>query len=88
MDERLYEVGCALASRERLAVLLVLAQGNASVGELVARTGEADILYHLDVLGAAGLVTAGIDGSYGLASLDVLLLVNALHAVARCRDDG
>lgn len=86
MDERLYEIGRALASRGRLAVLLVLAEGNASVGELVARTGEADVLYHLEVLGAAGLVSAGIEGHYGLASLDVLLLVNALRAVARCED--
>ncbi len=85
LDERLYEGGHALASRQRRAVLLVLADGNASVGELVARTGEADMLYHLDTLCAAGLVATGIDGTYGLASLDVLVLVHALQAVARSR---
>jgi DNA-binding transcriptional ArsR family regulator len=85
LDERLFEIGRALASRQRLAVLLALADGNASVGELVARTGEADMLYHLDVLGAAGLVETGIDGTYGLASIDVLVLVHALEAVGRSR---
>jgi len=88
MDERLYEVGRALASRERLSVLRVLAEGNASLGELVARTGEPDVLDHLDVLSAAGLVAAGIAGHYGLASLDVLTLVNALETVARSRDEA
>ena len=86
MDERLYEVGRALASRERLAVLRVLAEGNASVGELVARTGRPDVLDHLHVLSAAGLVAAGIGGHYGLASLEVVTLVRALETVARCRD--
>ncbi|WP_154814520.1 ArsR/SmtB family transcription factor [Actinophytocola xinjiangensis] len=85
LDERLYDVGRALASRQRLAVLLVLADGNASATELVARTGEGDIFHHLEVLGAAGLVTAGIDGCYGLASHDVRALVHALEAVARGR---
>lgn len=85
LDDRLYDVGRALASRERLAVLLALAEGNASAGELVARTGEADVYYHLEVLGAAGLVTTGIDGTYGLASHDVLVLLYALEAVARSR---
>jgi DNA-binding transcriptional ArsR family regulator len=85
LDERLYEVGRALASRQRIAVLRALADGNASVGELVARTGEADMLYHLEVLGEAGLVATGIDGTYGLASLDVLVLVHAIEAVARSR---
>lgn len=85
LDERLYDVGRALASRERLSVLLALAEGNASVGELVARSGEADIFRHLEALGEAGLVTTGIDGSYGLASHDVLVLVYALEAVARGR---
>lgn len=86
LDERLYDVGRALASRQRLTVLLTLAEGNASVGELVARTGEGDIFHHLEVLGAAGLVTTGIDGCYGLASHDVLVLVYALEAVARSRN--
>ena len=88
MDERLYAVGRALASRERLAVLCVLAEGNASAGELVARTGEPDVLEHLEVLGAAGLVRAGIEGCYGLASLDVLTLVNALETIARGTDEA
>ncbi|GAB3436054.1 hypothetical protein GCM10027436_14660 [Actinophytocola sediminis] len=85
MDERLYDVGRALASRERLAVLQALAEGNASAGQLVARTGEAEMFHHLEVLGAAGLVTTGIDGCYGLASHDVLVLIYALEAVARGR---
>ncbi|WP_460393462.1 ArsR/SmtB family transcription factor [Actinophytocola sediminis] len=85
LDERLYDVGRALASRERLAVLQALAEGNASAGQLVARTGEAEMFHHLEVLGAAGLVTTGIDGCYGLASHDVLVLIYALEAVARGR---
>lgn len=88
MDERLYEVGRALAAPGRIRVLRELAEGNASVGELVARTGEPDVLDHLDVLSAAGLVTGGLDGCYGLASLDVLVLVNALESVARTPEEG
>ncbi len=87
MDERLHRVASALAARERLALLRVLADGNASVGQLVARTGLAEVLEHLDVLSGAGLVAAGIDGRFGLASVDVLVLVNALETVARGTED-
>jgi DNA-binding transcriptional ArsR family regulator len=83
MDERVYDVARALASRGRLSVLRVLAEGNASLGELVARTGTAEVLDHLEELGESGLVRAGIDGRYGLASTDVVVLVRALEAVAR-----
>jgi DNA-binding transcriptional ArsR family regulator len=88
MDERVYDVARALAARGRLAVLRVLADGNASLGELVARTGTAAVVDHLEELGRAGLVSAGIDGRYGLASVDVVVLVRALEAVAGGRDES
>ncbi|OLF16638.1 ArsR/SmtB family transcription factor [Actinophytocola xanthii] len=88
MDERVYDVAFALASRGRLAVLRVLADGNASLGELVARTGTAEVLDHLEELGESGLVSAGIDGRYGLASVDVAVLIRALETVAGAKDES
>lgn len=87
VDDRLFDVGRALACRIRLALLTTLAEGSASVGELVAETGasQPNVSNHLAVLRDAGLVTADREGRvmrYRLASERVAQLVRTLGAVA------
>lgn len=89
VDDRLFDIGRALGCRIRLALLHTLATGDASVGELVERTGasQPNVSNHLAVLREAGLVNADREGRsmrYRLASLQVRDLVRALGAV---RDD-
>lgn len=90
VDDRLFDVGRALSCRIRLALLHTLAAGDASVTELVARTGatQPNVSNHLAVLRDAGLVMADRDGRvvrYRLASSQVNTLVTALGAVADYR---
>lgn len=90
VDDRLFDVGRALSCRIRLALLHTLAEGDASVGELVASTGatQPNVSNHLAVLRDAGLVGADRVGRvvrYRLASPRVRELVTVLGAVADYR---
>ncbi|WP_335986653.1 ArsR/SmtB family transcription factor [Glycomyces sp. MUSA5-2] len=87
VDDRLFDIGRALGCRLRLAVLRTLATGEASVGELVERTGatQSNVSNHLAILRDAGLVAADRDGRvmrYRLASPKVRDLVRALDTAA------
>jgi DNA-binding transcriptional ArsR family regulator len=87
VDDRLFDIGRALGCRLRLALLRTLAIGEASVGELVERTGttQPNVSNHLAILREAGLVTADRDGRtmrYRLASSKVGDLVAALDSAA------
>jgi DNA-binding transcriptional ArsR family regulator len=90
VDDRLFGIGRALGCRVRLAVLRTLTAGEASVSELVERTGatQPNVSNHLAILRDAGLVSADRDGRamrYRLASPQVGELVNALTAAADSR---
>ncbi|MET7335714.1 metalloregulator ArsR/SmtB family transcription factor [Nonomuraea sp. NPDC005650] len=86
--DRLLALGRALSCRVRLAVLQVLTeQEDASVGELVSRTGvtQPNMSNHLGVLRSAGLVTCRRQGRvvrYRLASPVVAGLVASLTELA------
>lgn len=87
VDDRLFDIGRALGCRLRLALLRTLSVGEASVSELVERTGatQSNVSNHLATLREAGLVTADRDGRimrYRLASTKVGDLVNALDSAA------
>jgi DNA-binding transcriptional ArsR family regulator len=87
VDDRLFDIGRALGCRLRLALLRTLAMGEASVGELVERTGtsQSNVSNHLAILRDANLVAADRDGRvmrYRLATQQVSELVNALSAAA------
>jgi ArsR family transcriptional regulator, cadmium/lead-responsive transcriptional repressor len=87
VDDRLFDIGRALGWRLRLALLRTLAVGEASVSELVDRTGttQPNVSNHLAILRDAGLVTADRDGRsmrYRLASQKIGDLVQALDAAA------
>jgi DNA-binding transcriptional ArsR family regulator len=87
VDDRLFDIGRALGCRLRLALLRTLATSEASVGELVERTGttQPNVSNHLAILRDAGLVAADRDGRimrYRLASTKVSELVQALDAAA------
>jgi DNA-binding transcriptional ArsR family regulator len=86
-DDRLFAIGRALSCSVRLAVLQALTEGDASVGELVSRTGatQPNMSNHLAVLRAAGLVTYRREGRvvrYQLASPEADSLVHNLTALA------
>lgn len=86
VDDRMFDIGKALSCRLRLALLHTLAVGEASVGELVERTGasQPNVSNHLAVLREAGLVAAERSGRvmrYRLASPSVRDLVKAIDAV-------
>jgi DNA-binding transcriptional ArsR family regulator len=90
VDDRLFDMGRALGCRLRLAILRTLTVGEASVSELVERTGatQPNVSNHLAVLRDAGLVSADRHGRavrYRLASPQVGVLVNALNAAADSR---
>lgn len=85
--DRLVLLGRALGCDVRLVVLQVLAEGEASVGDLVDRTGttQPNMSNHLAVLRSAGLVTYRRDGRavrYRLASPEVAGLARHLTALA------
>jgi DNA-binding transcriptional ArsR family regulator len=85
--DRLAAIGRALGCTVRLAVLQVLAEGNASVGELTSRTGvtQPNMSNHLAVLRSAGLVTCRRHGRavrYQLASPEAAGLVSSLALLA------
>jgi len=87
VDDRLFDIGRALGCRLRLALLRTLSVGEASVGELVERTGttQPNVSNHLAILREAGLVAAERDGRtmrYRLASPRIGKLVKALDAAA------
>lgn len=80
-------VGKALSNGNRLELLEFIAQGERSVDELakVAGLTIANTSQHLQQLRQAGLVVcrkAGLKVYYSLAGDDVLLLLDALRAVA------
>jgi DNA-binding transcriptional ArsR family regulator len=84
---RLAELARALSCDVRLVVLQTLAEGAASVGELVDRSGttQPNMSNHLAVLRAAGLVTdrrSGRSVHYELASPAVADLVRTLTVLA------
>ena len=87
MTEELYERVAerfrALGEPARLRILSTLREGEASVGELVARTGlnQANLSKHLQVLHAMGFVVRRKDGlfvHYRLADEDVFLLCDVM----------
>ncbi|MFI9724136.1 ArsR/SmtB family transcription factor [Streptomyces sp. NPDC052396] len=85
-DTHLPAIGRALSCRTRLTLLQSLALGEATVGELVERSGstQPNVSNHLAVLRAAGLVSGrrlGRSVRYALASPQVADLVRALTAV-------
>lgn len=87
VDDRLFNIGRALGCRLRLALLRTLAVGEASVSELVERSGatQSNVSNHLAILRDAGLVEADRDGRvmrYRLATPQVRELVSALSAAA------
>lgn len=87
VDDQLFDIGRALGCRIRLALLRTLAAGEATVGELVERTGstQPNVSNHLATLRDAGLVAADRDGRvmrYRLSSGSVVDLVRALDAAA------
>jgi DNA-binding transcriptional ArsR family regulator len=86
-DDRLSAIGRALSCSVRLAVLQTLAEGDASVGELVACTGvsQPNMSNHLAVLRFAEMVISRRHGRivrYELASPAVAALVNSLTVLA------
>lgn len=86
-EDPLFVLGRALSCRIRLDVLQTLATGDASVGELVGRTGttQPNMSNHLAVLRSAGLVNYRRDGRsvrYELASPEAADLVRNLTALA------
>src|SRR2546423_7938612 len=86
-DDRLLAIGRALSCSVRLAVLQRLAEGDASVGELVTRTGvsQPNMSNHLAVLRFAGMVISRRHGRvvrYELASPEVAALVDSLTVLA------
>ncbi|MEU5154549.1 metalloregulator ArsR/SmtB family transcription factor [Glycomyces sp. NPDC021274] len=90
VDDRLFDIGRALGCRVRLALLRTLEEAEASVSELVERSGatQSNVSNHLAILRDAGLVVAERDGRvmrYRLASPQVGDLVNALSAAAESR---
>lgn len=83
-------IGKALASRRRLEMLEVLAQGERSVEDLAAETAVtvANASQHLQVLRRARLVETRQEGSrvfYSLADDCVFRLLQALREVAETR---
>lgn len=81
------EVGRALSCETRLSLLLALAEGEATVTELVDHTGasQPNVSNHLAVLRSVGLVASQRSGRavrYDLASPEVGELVKALVAFA------
>ena len=83
-------IGKALASRRRLELLEVLAQGERPVEELASETAMTvpNASQHLQVLRRARLVDARQEGShvfYSLADELVFKLLQALRDVARAR---
>jgi ArsR family transcriptional regulator len=87
MTEELYERVAerfrALGEPARLRILSTLRKGEASVGELVERTGlnQANLSKHLQVLHAMGFVVRRKDGlfvHYRLADEDVFLLCDVM----------
>jgi DNA-binding transcriptional ArsR family regulator len=86
------EIGRALSCQNRLSLLVALAQGGATVGELVRFTGtsQPNVSNHLALLRSAGLVTShrsGRTAHYELASPEVRDLVQALLAATPPRRD-
>jgi DNA-binding transcriptional ArsR family regulator len=86
-DDRLLAIGRALSCSVRLAVLQSLVEGDASVGDLVTRTGvsQPNMSNHLAVLRFAGMVVSRRHGRivrYELASPEVAALVNSLTVLA------
>jgi rhodanese-related sulfurtransferase len=86
----LAEVGRALASGPRLALMDLLAQGERSVDELASSAGlsVANASQHLQVLRRAGVVTNRREGPrvhYRPAGDDVVALWLSLRAVAAAR---
>jgi rhodanese-related sulfurtransferase len=86
----LAEVGRALASGPRLALMDLLSQGERSVDELASSAGlsVANASRHLQVLRRAGLVATRRDGPrvrYRAAGDDVVALWLSLRAVAAAR---
>ena len=82
------EVGRALSCENRLSLLMALAEGEATVSELVSYTGatQPNVSNHLAVLRSVGLVASQRSGRavrYELASPEVGNLVKALMAVAQ-----
>ena len=87
----LLEVGQALSCENRLSLLIALAEGDATVSELVGHTGttQPNVSNHLAVLRSVGLVASQRSGRtvrYELASPEVGNLVKALIAVAKDKD--
>ena len=83
----LLEVGRALSCEVRLSRVMALADGEATVSQLVDHTGttQPNVSNHLAVLRSVGLVASQRDGRtvhYELASPEVGDLVKALVAVA------
>ncbi|HLH75524.1 MAG TPA: metalloregulator ArsR/SmtB family transcription factor [Candidatus Binataceae bacterium] len=94
IQDRLFEqlaiVGKAVASKQRLKLLELLAQTNRTVEALAreANLSVANVSQHLQVLRAAGIVEAnraGLFVSYRLAGPDVLALLTAIRSVAEKR---
>jgi DNA-binding transcriptional ArsR family regulator len=88
--DALAEVGRALGSGPRLALLDLLAQGERSVEQLAAASGlsVANASRHLQILRRAGLVSSRREGPrvhYRPAGDDVLELWLSLRAVAAAR---
>lgn len=82
------EVGRALSCEVRLMMLVALADGGATVSELVKHTGttQPNVSNHLAVLRSAGLVSCrrtGRSAEYELASPRINDLVKALVAASR-----
>jgi DNA-binding transcriptional ArsR family regulator len=83
----------SLANKHRLMILCALAEGECSVGELVARLAirQPNASQHLARLKAEGLVAARRDGTtihYRLASPEVTPIIEQLHAsFCRMQDD-
>lgn len=93
VDPAMLEVGRALSCENRLSLLVALAEGEATVGELVRHTGttQPNVSNHLALLRAAGLVTcqrSGRTAHYELASHRVRDLIQALVAVTTPSPDG
>jgi DNA-binding transcriptional ArsR family regulator len=91
-SDRLAAIGRALGCTVRLSVLRLLADGDASVGELTRRTGasQPNMSNHLAVLRYAGLVTPhrlGRAVRYRLASPEAAALVHSLTLLA-AREPG
>lgn len=81
--ERVAERFRALGEPARLRILDTLREGEASVGELVERTGlnQANLSKHLQILHAMGFVVRRKEGLfvyYGLADADVFLLCDVM----------